>query len=478
VQRRALGLTDWVTIARDVTALSHTDEATGEHIYAFRVRAYIEGGPEGPWSNIANTTIDQTPPTVSLQINRGVDTFESAEATTSTGIRLFLTNDDADPAVSWRWYEDGIMRSDWRPIAATHDVVLASGDGIRTIIVEVRDRVGNVSLAQENITLDRSLTNGYSVKINNDEVSTPFYTVNLQISTPHTVSPPIAEMQFSTTSSFAGKTWVPFTQAASYTFDEMGSGTYTIYVRFRNVNGNITQTVLDSIFVDTTPPSVDISIKSRTKNSVVLNLNGVDRGAAGKSGIVAMQVGLVSKFNTTTWQPYRKSITVALGKATKNSAGIYVRYKDRAGNISTTRCISVDGKMCKVDASMTANTSPSLVIKGKYQVMQSGVVALDTKIIKATDKETAAQHLIYTLVEQPLNGQVVLGGRILATGGQFTLNDLARKRVAYRHTGDAVEFDQVTIAVTDATGDSVEAQIMIAINPVSLLRNMLTHILP
>lgn len=478
IQRRALNVTDWVTIARDVTTLSHTSEALGEHTYAYRVRAYIDGGPEGPWSNIANTTIDQTAPAISLQINRGVDTLDSAEATTSPGVRLFITNEDADPAVSWRWYEDGIMRSDWRPIAATHDVVLQAGDGIRTIIVEVRDKVGNVSIAQETITLDRTLMNSYSAKINNDEASTPFYTVNVQISAPHTVSPPIAEMQFSTTSSFNGKPWVPFTNATTYTFEENGSGTYTIYVRFRNVNGNITQSVLDSIYVDTTPPSVDVSIRSRSRTSVVLNLNGVDHGAAGKSGIVSMQVGLVSKFNTTTWQAYRKTLTLPIGTTTKISTGIYVRYRDRAGNISTTRCISIDGKSCRVDASVNANTPPTLVTSGSYRVAQSGLVALDTRVIKAADKETAAQNLIYTLVEQPLNGQVLLGGRVLSVGSSFTLNDIARKRVAYRHSGDAVDVDRFIIAVSDSSGANAQASVSIEINRVSVLGSMQTHILP
>jgi hypothetical protein len=473
-----LNLTDWVTIARDVSLLSHSSEALGEHSYAFRVRAYVDGGPEGPWSNIVNTSIDQTPPSVTLHINRGIDTLESAEATTSPAIRLFMTNRDADPAVSWRWYEDGISRSDWRPIAATHDVVLQSGDGIKTIIVEVRDKVGNVSLAQETITLNRTLHNGYRLMINNDEASTPFYTVNLQVSTPHSVSPPIAEMQISTTNSFNGKVWIPFTLAESYTFDELGSNTYAIYVRFRNVNGNITQTVLDTIYVDTTPPSVNVSLKSRTKTSVVLNLNGTDRGAVGKSGIVAMQVGLVNKFNTTAWRPYRKTVTVPIGATTKNSANIYVRYKDRAGNISTTRCIAVNGKACRVDASLTANTPPTLTINGSYSVAQSGLVALDTRVIKASDKESAAQNLIYTLIDQPVNGHVLVGGRELAVGAHFTLNDLARKRVAYRHTGDAVTVDRIIIAVSDTAGDSVQGTITFAINPVSILRNMLTHILP
>jgi hypothetical protein len=300
----------------------------------------------------------------------------------------------------------------------------------------------------------------------------------LQISAPHTVTPPIAEVQFSTTSSFNGKPWVPFTNATTYTFDENGSATYVIYVRFRNVNGNITQTVLDSIYVDTTPPTVNVTVKSRSRTNVVLNLNGIDRGAAGKSGIVSMQVGLANKFNTTAWQPYRKTVTLPISATTKTAAGIYVRYKDRAGNISTTRCISIAGKACRVNATIAANNRPTLAILGTYRVAQSGLVALDTRVIKASDKETAAQHLTYTVVSQPLNGQVLLGGRELTVGSTFTLNDLARKRVAYRHTGDAVDLDQFIIAVTDAAGASVEANLTIQINRVSLLSNMLTHILP
>lgn len=478
VQRRALNLTDWVTIARDVSTLSHTSTTLGEHSYAFRVRAYLEDGTVGPWSNIVNTTIDQTAPAVTLHINRGIDTEESAEATTSPIIRLFITNDDIDPAVSWRWYEDGVLRSDWRAFSHAHDVVLQSGDGIKTIIVEVRDRVGNISLAEETITLNRSVADSYAVTINNNDTSTPFYTVNLQMSVPHRVTPPIAEMQLSNTNSFSDKVWVPFSLADSYTFDELGSNTYAVYVRFRNVNGTVTRAVLDTIYVDTTPPSVAVSLRSRTKSSVVLNLNGTDRGAAGKSGILMMQVGLVNQFSTASWKPYRNTATIPITTKTKNNATIYVRYKDRAGNMSATHCIALTGKACKVDASVTANTPPKLLITGSHRVVQSGIVALDTRFIKASDLETNAQHLTYALVEEPLHGQMLLGGRTLAVGTRFTLNDLIRKRVAYRHSGGTVDNDRIIIQVTDAAGDSTLQSVPISINTTSLLSSMLTHVLP
>jgi hypothetical protein len=447
-------------------------------VYAFRVRAYLDGGAVGAWSNIVSTTVDQTAPTVTLSINRGVDTDTSAEATTNSAIRLYVTNEDSDPAVSWRWYEDGIQRSDWRPLGASHDVVLQSGDGIKKVTVEVRDAVGNVSLAEETITLNRVVTNGYRVTINNDDASTPFYTVNLQLSVPHTVAPPIAEMQLSTTNSFTDKVWVPFSLADSYTFDELGSNTYAIYARFRNVNGTITQAVLDTIYVDTTPPSVSVRIRSQSRNNVVLDLNGSDRGVAGKSGIVAMQVGFVNQFNKTAWIPFRNNLTISRNQSNRNATAIYVRYRDRAGNLSKTHCIALNGRTCVIDSSLTANQSPNLLISGTPNVVRHGVVALDNRIIKASDFETAANHLTYSLVEAPAHGSVLLGGRTLAVGANFTLNDLVRKRLAYHNNGATATSDRIVIRVHDAAGATTDANITIAVSTTSLFRSMLTHIAP
>ncbi|MBM4413040.1 MAG: hypothetical protein FJ040_06305, partial [Chloroflexi bacterium] len=124
------------------------------------------------------------------------------------------------------------------------------------------------------------------------------------------------------------------------------------------------------------------------------------------------------------------------------------------------------------------NQSPTLLIIGTPNVVRHGVVALDNRIIKASDFETSANHLTYSLVEAPAHGTVLLGGRTLTVGAHFTLNDLVRKRLAYHNNGATALSDRIVIRVHDAAGATTDANVRIAVSTTSLFRSMLTHIAP
>jgi hypothetical protein len=72
VQRRAMPSGEWMTVARELTARDTIIRTIGELNYAFRIRAYLDDSTVVTWSNVVNTTIDETPPQIQAWINRGI----------------------------------------------------------------------------------------------------------------------------------------------------------------------------------------------------------------------------------------------------------------------------------------------------------------------------------------------------------------------------------------------------------------------
>ncbi|MFM2308420.1 MAG: hypothetical protein RLY87_540, partial [Chloroflexota bacterium] len=461
VQRRVMPSGEWMMVAQNVSERSATVRSIGELVYAFRVRATLADGTTGPWSNVVNTVIDETAPTVSAWINRGQATLVGAEVTTSSRVRLTLQNSDADPATMVRWSEDGITYTSWIPYRSINDVALSAGDGYKELRIEARDRVGNVTTTYAGIIVNTTVADAYGVTMNNGDSFTSSNTVNISMTAPRNVVPPIAEMQFSTTGVFDGsEPWQPFALGGTWTFESSTGGLYRLYARFRNVDGTILQVVQDDILVDSTAPISSLSIKRTTAASVTVAVSTSDRATTTRatgSGVDQMQIAAAGSFATAAWVPFAASATVDYDKTNKSAGGIYARFRDRAGNVSTTRCISPTGAVCNVNPAYVNNASPSLRISAPYRLSSGSVVVLSDRVVNATDPETPQTQLVFTLLTEPVNGWMLYGGSRMSVGTRFTMADLARKRLIYRQNGTNSEHDRIVVQVTDSQGAHASA---------------------
>jgi hypothetical protein len=163
VQRRAMPTGEWLTVKNNFGERTATIRSIGEVNYAFRVRAYLAGGAAGEWSNTVSTTIDETPPPISAWMNRGTGTGQSAEGTSNPRVRLTLQSGTNDPAVMWRWSQDGVTFSSWQSYQSKNEITLSGNDGYKEIRIEARDKVGNVGVAHTGIILNRDTYNGYRI---------------------------------------------------------------------------------------------------------------------------------------------------------------------------------------------------------------------------------------------------------------------------------------------------------------------------
>jgi hypothetical protein len=180
-----------------------------------------------------------------------------------------------------------------------------------------------------------------------------------------------------------------------------------------------------------------------------------------------MQIAAAGAFGSASWLPYATTATVSYDKANKSAGGIYARFRDRAGNVSSTRCISPTGTVCSVNPAYVSNVIPVIRISAPYRIESGAVIILSERLIDASDFETPQSQLSFTLLTEPVNGWMLYGGSRMSAGTRFTLADLARKRVVYRQNGTNSEHDRIVIQVTDAQGAHASATVWFLINGVT-----------
>ena len=274
------------------------------------------------------TPIDPTPPIANqLTINGG------ALATTSADVRLDVSAANADNSqvgLSMSFSNDEVRWSDWEPYTSTAPWQLSGGDGLKTVYGRFKSSSGAISaIVSDTITLDTSVQTEYGVTINNGALYTNKVAVRLKIS----ARPRTAEMQVSNDGGFEGAAWEPYAtyknwQLTRYQHTEI---TMLVYVRFRDVDGNVTA-ASDSIILDINPPHGHAQVAD-TDEAPRLALTASDD----VSGVAGMRLSAQPDFDGASWEPFVTSKTWDFS----DSPNVYVQFRDNAGNVSPTYVTSL-----------------------------------------------------------------------------------------------------------------------------------------
>jgi hypothetical protein len=323
--------TDWLTATN---AISATFSGQDGHTYFFRARAWDNAGNVSAYSSgDTQTTVDVTPPAPgSLIINGG------ALNATAISVTLSLSATDATSGVALASFSnDGTAWSAWQSYATQAGWSLLSGDGLKTVYARFRDVAGNVSSSVSNtIGLDTAAGAEYGVTINDGALFTNQIAVILTIS----ARPGTAQVRVSNDGGFAGAPWEPYASRKAWAIVQPG-GSYArvVYVRYKDLGGNVSATSQDDIILDVTPPVGSISVATPTVTStlviVTLHLNASDD----VSGVGAMRLSDSQSFSGATWQAYS---TTAVWPVTGEA--VYVQYRDNAGNVSPVYSATLPGE--------------------------------------------------------------------------------------------------------------------------------------
>jgi N-acetylneuraminic acid mutarotase len=366
----------WTNILSSTTNTSTNYTGANGITYYFRVRATDAAGNIATWREPYDTftLVDTENPVGAVVINKGMTTGQGALYTTSPNVILALsTNDNQSGVISFRASSDGINYDSWYNYIPAPSANLGSGDGLKTIYVQFRDAVGNVSSAYtDTITLDTHAGSDYGLSINTGATWTNSTAVTLTIP----AQTGTAEMQVSNDGGFAGAQWELYSLYKDWQIISYGNYVIprTVYVRFRNTVGSTSGGFSDDIILDVTPPTGSVIITSATETIGESNnaspsksisdlsvqatnlqfkiyLPLVVRSEQPCQGCIQVRailnatddvsgVGYVmfsnndANFSNAVWEAYATEKNWQVPST--GTTTVYVKFRDNAGNVSTT----------------------------------------------------------------------------------------------------------------------------------------------
>jgi hypothetical protein len=139
-----------------------------------------------------------------------------------------------------------------------------------------------------------------------------------------------------------------------------------------------------------------------------------------------------------------RTITVTPAAGQTGTATITVTVSDGLGQSSGSFAVKV-------------NAPPTLTRNDRLYISQGSEQAIPSDLLAATDTESPASNLTYTVAfsgqgSPPHNGWLRLNGSPLQAGSTFTQEDIDLGRLSYLHDGGCSTDDDFTFNVSDADG--------------------------
>jgi len=188
-------------------------------------------------------TLDGTLPTGSITVDGG------AANTPDAAVDLTLSASDGGSGVSqMQFSNDGLAWSTWEAYSASKSWTLLAGDGIKIVYVRYRDGAGNVSTAySDTITLGapETIPPTGSIVINGNAATASMQAVTLTLAATDTGGSGLSQMQFSN-DNVNWSAWEGYSTSANWSLSS-GDGAKTVYVRFRDGAGNVSEVYSDGI---------------------------------------------------------------------------------------------------------------------------------------------------------------------------------------------------------------------------------------
>lgn len=177
--------------------------------------------------------------------------------TRKTAISLLITADSADAPNAMRFMKSNGSWGKWETFRNTRSWKLSSTNGNQTVSMQVRYASGQVSqTVSAQIMLDSKAPKGTFV-INQNSKSTSSATVTLSLSASDATSG-VEGMQVSENSKFVNAAWEAYADSKQFTLSAT-KGTKKVYVRFRDLAGNVSSSIKKSIVLNIVPNIAEMS---------------------------------------------------------------------------------------------------------------------------------------------------------------------------------------------------------------------------
>jgi len=384
-------------------------------------------------TNTLSYTVDNTAPTGSVSIASG------ATFTTTPSVTLNLLATDASSGVNRMLISQSsdFIGAMWETYATTKPFTLSSGDGTKTVYVMFEDVAGNVSTTYSDTIILDSTSPIDEVSINSGATYTVSRDVTLTIAASDATAG-LNRMLISEDATFIGATWETYTVTKVMTLSS-GDGEKTIYIRFEDVAGNVSTVFTDTIILDTVSPTglepagtIQIGGGVTHLNNHTANLSFATTDVT--AGLNRMLISESSDFVGATWETFSisKVFTLSSGDGKKT---VYVKFEDKAGNVSTV-----------FSATVTVDTSTPTLVLTKLNTLN-----VNPNIF--TYYYTTGKNLTITGTTEPnatvtitVNSDPIVCTTVADSSGNFSCT-FATTIPTGTHT--------VNITATDAAGNSI-----------------------
>lgn len=306
----------------------------------------------GNTSVIYSTTVelDSTPPTGTVTIVTPPDnTIDGWTSSTLVGLAITATDDLGVGDIDMRISNDEATWTSWQPLSATLPWELVDpaddfDDGLKTVYVQFRDCLGNVSASyMDTIDLDTTppegsieiVVDGSIVQMYDGEKYSTGNTFTLTISADDGIGVGQIEMRLRNEDDTDWTEWTDLDTPLPWTTSS-GDGPKVIFAQFRDALHNISDPVSDTVTVDTAPPTGSVEIAGGAafvpSNEVTLNLSADDGNGSGVGGMRFSRDGS----SWTSWEPYATTTSHTLLPLGEGVRGVFVQFRDNLGNAQGT----------------------------------------------------------------------------------------------------------------------------------------------
>jgi hypothetical protein len=142
----------------------------------------------------------------------------------------------------------------------------------------------------------------------------------------------VRRMQVSADGSFGGD-WEDYNALKQYT-PTGGDGVKTVYARFQDEAGNVSQPVSDTFMLDTLPPLGGIALSHPILGPDVVTTTVWLGAEDNLSGVAAMRLSTDPTFADAVWRPFTPTLTWVYSSQDRSRDALHVQFRDAAGNES------------------------------------------------------------------------------------------------------------------------------------------------
>ena len=143
----------------------------------------------------------------------------------------------------------------------------------------------------------------------------------------------IVDMQLGASATFADTDWTSFSALMPWT-PNGGDGIKTLYARFRDSAGNVSEAAQTQFALDTRGPFGDVALSPYVVGSDVITTTVYLGAEDNLSGVAEMRLSERPDFSDAPWRLYNAAVTWPISTTTAAEVPLYAQYRDWAGNVS------------------------------------------------------------------------------------------------------------------------------------------------